>query len=817
MKTDINTSPLSLPDWPEPSLGQAAHGAETPAPLNVGGNDSALHAAERQSLDRRAAMALYAPLRKTHSTPLPQGRRLETTSHAFRFGSARLALSERQEKDTASLIGDDVERSDSQISRPAAGGNEHPVADGPSPFERRDTLLADYLLAKQRPLDLDGAIAAIKLRRAAEIYCPKNNLARFMPRPLQLEHAGSRLADLLAKPVDQLIADVQASPQRYSRTLLTDVASAHMIAALNIDIEKYKQGVHHAGLYEGLHSVAGRVVSAVAAGVSLGVSEIPGSGKVLKAVGKAVKIVSHELPPNIVNPLLTGKLRTVTDVKESFLRVGGLPVVMPQIDKSPDMGEIVRSAGVARARLDGALAHFAGSRDGAEVDGQALAGLVDAFLSLHEIVDRHYRRRIGLNRTQTYSKGWGMAVNGVGVTGAVVSATVPVVGQIVGPAMIGATVPLQWLAGYLDERRNKHRYNFRANVKWADFLVADAARLDFRTLGPQHVSESALRQSFMTQAEVQIAAVREVYEDALGDLVREYLETESKITAHQNAGAPAHLVQPMHHRIEQLVEQLTLARQEAKDFESFDAASWRRIPADGMIGKCLDNLKALEKADRHARMRKPGESAQIVQRYVQAFQAGVSTGTSLPIVDAITSIDTMHQHDDSHDALRPAPLALTALAGATGGAVFTASTGEVRMSKADNKKILAGRPPSAAQAPRVDSPQWAFEAAGRQVDLRATDGYRRYTYTRRQEFGLLGQAIKHGLTSGPVGLKNLMRAKGGRQGEINLARQALRRALDELARSGLDKTDAPGQRADTISAMKDELYDYRLVREYLGV
>lgn len=819
MKTDITTSLPSLPDWPEPSHYQAAPGAAASASPDVGDNDRAAHRAERQSSDRRAASALFSAVSRTLSAPLPQGRLPGATGHAVRFGSARMAVPEPRQKDTASLIGSLVERSDSQLSPQVPRGGAQLVAahPGAGAAPRRQALLAAYLGARERTFDLERAVAAIKLRRAAEIYCSKNNLARFMPRPPRWGNAKSRLAELRAMPVDQLIAHVQASPHSYSRTLLTDVASAHMMAALNIDIEKYKQGVHHAALYEGLHSVAGRVVSAVAAGASLGVSEIPGHGKGLKAVGKAVKILSHELPPNVVNPLLTGKLRTVTDVKESFLRVGGQPVVMPQIDKSPDMGEIVRTARAARGRLDEAIAQFARARAVAPADGPALAGVVDAFLSLHEIVDRHYRRRIGLNRTQTYSKGWGMAVNGVGVTGAVVSATVPVVGQIVGPAMIGATIPLQWGAGYLDERRNKHRYNFRANMKWADFLVPDAARIDFRNLRREHVSEPALRQSFMTQAEVQIAALREVYEDALGDLVREYLETESKITASENADAPAPMDLPVRHRMAELVEQLALVKRQVDDFESFDAERWRRIAPDSLIGKCLDDLKALEKADRHARLRKPGESAQIVQRYVQAFQAGLSTGTSLPIVDAITSIDTLHEHGDAGEALRPAPLAAAAVAGATGGAVFTAATGEVRMSKADNKKILSAHPPSTAQAPRVDSPQWFFEAAGRQVDLRGTDGYRRYTYTRRQEFGLLGKAIKHGLTSGPIGLRNLMRAKVGQQGEINLARQALRRALDELARSGLDKTDAPGQRADTISAMKDELYDYRLVREHLGV
>lgn len=162
---------------------------------------------------------------------------------------------------------------------------------------------------------------------------------------------------------------------------------------------------------------------------------------VVKGIKKGVKILSHELPPNVINPALTGSLRSITDVKEAFKRVGGLPVVAPQIDQSHDMGRIVQSAKEKRRQLDEAIAHF---RRAHRTDPQALGRLVDAFLALHNVADRQYRRRIGLNRTQTYSKGWGMAVNGVAATGAVVTATVPVVGQIAGPAIIGATIPLQW-------------------------------------------------------------------------------------------------------------------------------------------------------------------------------------------------------------------------------------------------------------------------------------------------------------------------------------------------------------------------------------
>lgn len=256
---------------------------------------------------------------------------------------------------------------------------------------------------------------------------------------------------------DELIRDVAANPKFYSRTLLTDLAQHHLLAAFNIDVPLYREGIRQAAKYEGLHSVAGRVVSTLAAGASAGLSALPGTEHALKAAQKAVKVLAHELPPNIVNPALTGGLRSVTDVKEAFKRVGGQPVVSPQIEGSPDMGKIVVSLKAKRRALTSAIERF---RTAAQTEAGAHAAtgaLVDAFLALHETADREYRRRIGLNRTQTYSKGWGMAVNGVAAAGAVVTATVPVAGQIAGPAILAATIPLQWGAGYLDERRNKHR------------------------------------------------------------------------------------------------------------------------------------------------------------------------------------------------------------------------------------------------------------------------------------------------------------------------------------------------------------------------
>jgi hypothetical protein len=702
------------------------------------------------------------------------------------------------------------------MSSVESDSEEAPPAPAPSP--RRRTLLEAYQTQTHRRLDLARAVAAIKLRCAAEIHCDKNEWARFTPHWPQTRRDRQRFEKLIAMPVDELIADVQAYPATYSRTLLTDVAQHHLVTALKIDSGLFKKGLRKAGKYEGLHSVAGRVTTAAAAAASLGLSEIPGTGHALKAAQQAVKVLAHQLPANMINPMLTGKLRTLTDVKEAFKRVGGQPVVAPQIDNSRDMGAIVRMSRLRRRELRDAVAALTAAADSPQGLQQARGNVVDAFLALHDVVDREYRRRIGLNRTQTYSKGWGMAVNGVGAAGAVVTATVPVVGQIMGPAILAATIPLQLGAGYLDETRTKHWYNLRANTKWADFLTPDAARVHFKDLRPEHVSEAALRRSFQTQAEVQVAAIREVYEDELGDLMRQRHDLEQVIKVQVRAGKSVEALAPPRERLEHLETQFRAAQENATAFESFDLDRWNGIPPGSTLGRCLDDLKALERANRKARLRKPGETAQVVQRYVQAGQAGLSNGVALPVLDAITLMDRLYEHDtQGHQAQLQPDAEIGAVAtGVTGGVVFTAATGEVRVSKAANKKQIAHLRVDPERF-TADAARWAFDVGNRRVDLRNTDGYRRTVHSTWDEVKSIAGTIPGSLVSGPVGLFHLARAKRP-HGELHKAELQLRAALDAMAASGAERVDAPGvRRARTLPALKDEFYDYPAVRAHLGV
>jgi hypothetical protein len=282
---------------------------------------------------------------------------------------------------------------------------------------------------------------------------------------------------------------------------------------------------------------------------------------------------------------------------------------------------------------------------------------------------------------------------------------------------------------------------------------------------------------------------------------------------------PRRLLAQKRERLQKLQQKINRTMQDAKDFESFDGERWDGIPADSTIGRCLDDLEALERANRNARFRKPGETAQIVQRYSQAFHGGVSTGVALPIFDAITLTDRLYEHDypGNETKLNPNAEIGAVAAGVTGAAVFTAATGEVRVGKGANKKLLS-RTLVDAQRLKADADRWTFQAGQRRVDLRNTAGYRRTVHTTWDEMKLIAGTIPSCLLSGPAGLVHLTRAKWWPAGEIRKATAQVRSALDAIATSGAVRVESPGmRRASNLSAMKDELYDYPAVRTHLGV
>jgi hypothetical protein len=337
-----------------------------------------------------------------------------------------------------------------------------------------------------------NALAAVKLRAAAELHCDKDETARLRPRFAQAGPGDASVEALLERDLDALLNEVEQDPQRFSRSLLTSVASVRLWQAFQVDQPRYERGIRHAAAYEGLHSVAGRFVSAAGSAASFGAGALGAS----MAVREAARFVGHQAPANVVNPLVTGMLRTTTDVKESFLREGGQPQVASVISSAPAMNALAGKIDEQRAKLADCIVELRDAlRADRDADHAVLHKSVDAFLDLYDLAQDQYKRRIGLNRTQTYSKGWGAVVNGVTSAAGVVSSAVPGIGPVIGLSILGASIPLQWGAGYLDEH-TKHLYAHRANVKWGDLLEPTARRFNFRDLKPEHISKgnySALR------------------------------------------------------------------------------------------------------------------------------------------------------------------------------------------------------------------------------------------------------------------------------------------------------------------------------------
>jgi hypothetical protein len=76
--------------------------------------------------------------------------------------------------------------------------------------------------------------------------------------------------------------------------------------------------------------------------------------------------------------------------------------------------------------------------------------------------------------------------------------------------------------------------------------------------------------------------------------------------------------------------------------------------------------------------------------------------------------------------------------------------------------------------------------------------------------------LPRSLASGPIGLAHLAHAKWWPGGELRQARADLRAALDAIAASGADRQPPAGRRGSSLSAMKDELYDFTEVRAHLA-
>jgi len=689
--------------------------------------------------------------------------------------------------------------------RPSSSAVDDAVSSSAAPTvaTRRQALLADFNFARGRKIACGRIVAAVKLRCAAQVFCDKSEVSRLLPR-YRLASNRQNVEALLNTNVDELIADIEANPGKYSRTLIHDVATRHFSAGLNYDKSSFEQGLRKAAPYEGLHSVASRACTSTAALLTFGATQlIPGAGAALsqglatvaKAARSTVKFLGREAPASVANPIISGSLRRITDVKETLLRTGGQPRLAPAIAKSLDMGRIGDEINGREAALHAANEAFeAALAQGADL-AAPLRALVVAFLKLYDAADMQYKRRIGANRSQSYSKAYGAAVNGVAASAALVSVGVPGLGQVVGPVLQAACIPLQAGAGYLDHMTT-HHYNLRANTKWADVLTEQGRRMNFRDLTIDHIDEQAARNAFALHAELAIAAIQEAYREELGTLIGEHVRLAGK-PAPQQDGV----------RLGELEASIAARKADAALFETFNADQWDLLPPEGTIGRCVDDPKFLERAAIAARKKKAGElGAQIMQRYAQGLHAGISSGISLPASDALTILDDA-THGDHH--------ALSLGLGAVGGTAFTATTFEVRMSKTDNKTRLSS--PTGLDDPArkaqfdADAQAWTFQAGGKTIDLRSTGAYDRHFHTRAQRYGRVMRALVPSLASGPKGAFDLAWAKHYRLH----AKQSMLRAIELLEQAACTDTRAgegAPARAATLSALKDRLLDFEEVR-----
>jgi hypothetical protein len=686
----------------------------------------------------------------------------------------------------------------------------------------RADLLKSYRVAINRPLNLQAAVDAFKLRAAAQVYCDKSDLNRFLPE-LPLPGTTARLEKLKAMKADEVIAEVQKHPGRYSRTLLTDLANYHFITSLNIDYQQFIDGVKSAAKLEPVHTMIGRGITFAASALSAGAtSAIPGADSIVSegarhvaGVGKkALKFIGRQLPSSVVNPIVTGKLRINSSVMQLQRLAGGTPSLAPGFGANASMQEV---AGNIEQRIPALVQANGAFRNACSAGGDTqgpMRDMVDAYLSLHDAANDQYKRRIGVNRTQTYGKAYGAAINGVASAGGLVSVAVPGPGTAVGLGIQGACLLLQAGAGYLD-KQTEQTYNIRANLKWGDFLTEEAKNLPFTELRPEHIDENRLRRAHVTAPELHLAAIREVYPDDLGQLMARQEKLSEKLEKAIKAGRDDAAVDKMAAELTEVLDAIDRGKHEAGLFESLDPQAWKAIPAQSVIGKCLDDASAAYKAQKKARHRQVGEvERQVLQRYAQAAHMGLSSGVTMPIGDALTMVDGLHVEGDADKPLVPQAGTAVLTLGGVGGAVSTAVTGEVRAAKADSgrtlRQVVDAKKSWRKDKLETDAVDWTFEAAGKRVDLRTTQAYDKLYHTPLQRATRIAKAVGPSLMSGPKALVGLAEAK--------LARREARHAMADtiaLLESHAGR-DAPRPlRARNFSAMKEALHDHPQVAAYL--
>lgn len=736
----------------------------------------------------------------------------------------------------------------------------------PTRFE----FLDDYLTQKNRPIDLDRALAAIKLRRAAEIFYPKNTVARLTPHQLQnqvnkgdlqnmLDRAGNKA--VLQQDLEALLKEIQSDPRsenrgirpgdghasgyripgaqvtdtsaykaktqlrkkpptHFNRTDLTDLAAGHLMAAFNIDEQAYLDGVARAGWREGRHTVASRLPLLALQAALAGIIN-PGSDALVHLIG-------HPLTQSLAAPLIAGEARIWTNVEESQLRSGGHPVVVSEITNSEHMGVVAESVEKAVADLRQATTLFLRQSmpNMSQADLSQItknSNILDSIVKLFDTANSDYKKRSGHVKSQAYGKAYGTLPNVV-TAAATVVAPIPPAGHFIAIGLLVLSLIMTMEGGRLDETRNKFRYAHRANTKGADFLTLEGRELHYSKLTTAHVNEAQLRKAFVTGPENRVADIRAVYTDQVGSLVRKRLDTKTKlqelyneITAGQTAAlSPSALnewrlsldqntrykLNPHERTLDELDSEIIEFKRQIANFESEDAERWRSIPADSIIGRCLDNPKALESAARRVAYRKPGEQAsQIMQRIAQLSHAPFATSETQPIDDGLNAAATYGtvDADTAEDA---------GLGAAIGGnTVNVLATPEVRVDKARNQKLFTTEASSITNS----LADWNFKInegtdQERTINLTGTRDFDLYHHDFLERKLRVIKALPASLLSGPKGLLN--------QAKVIVARgnatQAMEEALQAMEMRGLEKvaTSPNAPRVQSFSGLMDQFSDF---------
>jgi len=641
--------------------------------------------------------------------------------------------------------------------------------------KQRVAMLRDLQASQERPLDADKAKDAFKLRKFAEARYRKNVFSRLTHKILLLRPPKAQLEELKTMEVDTLIRRVRQGSLRCSRTLLTDVAKHHLVTALNFDQNAYEKGVRHMAVWEGVHSTVGRGVTFAGSSIAFGVAPVVAAigTATAGAVAKAMKLLGHQLPTAVINPIVTGFLRSSTDVRKSG-RNGGISKVAKNIENVASLRDIRTAIRLQNQALQKLLrerhapANVEQLENGRTVLRQVyLQKICAGFLKTYAAQEA-YKERMGSAKAHTWSKGYGMGVNAIATSAQAAGLVFPPAIPI-SLGIQGLCIPLQFGAGYLD-LHTAQRYNFRANMKYARVLTEEARHLPAEQLQASHIDMGRLRELFQPAEVQKLELIREIYTDELGELhfAKDRVDQALKKLAFESGARRDRSMVEKRAELSRITREIQRSEIEIRHFESFNEKGWESLPLDSTIGRCLDDRQYLVKRAQEARKRKPGEiAAQIWQRYKQMYGDGpAAAGFLMPTLDVSLNLDSSLSGHLDTDRLPEAGVP-AGLGAAIAAATFTAGTGQVRSGKAEDKRDLAKaiKTRKAIEQHETLKTAWAvpLNESGKTIDLSHTAAFDRTLHTRSQRVWRFVKIMPRGLFASQRALYQTVRVRRVRQ------------------------------------------------------